>query len=95
VVERVEMERHSRRFRVTVRGRQALKTAEILDDRVERGHETVGTIAKLDRARQVRHSRFQGDLPRVKRERKRGRDSSVGFLSEGIAEDRMVLAYIE
>jgi hypothetical protein len=34
--------------------RQAPRTAEIFDDRVERGHDTGGIIAKLDPARHVR-----------------------------------------
>ena len=34
--------------------RQAPRTAEIFDDRVERGHDTRGIIAKLDPARHVR-----------------------------------------
>jgi hypothetical protein len=34
--------------------RQATRTAEIFDDRVERGHDTGGIIAKLDPARHVR-----------------------------------------
>ena len=55
-------------------------TAEIFDDRAERGHDTGEIIAKLDRARQVRHSLLHRDLPSVNRERKRGRGRFVGFL---------------
>ena len=54
-------------------------TAEIFDDRVERGHDAGGMIAKLDWARQVRRSRFHRDLPRVNRDSKRGRGRFVGF----------------
>ena len=77
MVELVEMEpAFSRRFRAEAAGP---KTAEIFDDRAERGHDTGGIIAKLDPARQVRHSRLHRDLPRVNRESKRGRGRFVGF----------------
>ena len=79
MVELVEMEPAQPTGQGHALGRQAPKTAEIFDDRAGRGHDTGGIIAKLDRARQLRHSRLHRDLPRVNRERKHGRSRFVGF----------------
>ena len=65
-----------------------------LRDRTNRGHDAGCAIVKPDRDRQVRHhSRLRGDLPRVNRERERGRDRFVGLLLEGMADRAMVPAH--
>jgi len=67
-------------------GRQAANAAEMFDDRTERGHHTNGVVVQLDRAREIRHSRLDGDLRRINCERKRGRNRVVGLPLERIGD---------
>jgi hypothetical protein len=93
VAELVEMEPAQPTVQSHGLRRQAPKSTEIFDDRAERGHDTAGAIAKLDRARQVRHPGSTAIFPGSTA--KGSRDRFVGSLLKGMAEYRTVLAYIE
>jgi hypothetical protein len=74
-------------------GWKPANAAEMFDDRAERGHHTDCVVVKLDGAWEVRRTGLHGDLRRINREGKCGRDRVIGPLLYGMTEHDILLHF--